>query len=47
MESWNSLTYSECNLFGHWLVDDSDVCVKCNQELDLENDGYVRVTIGE
>jgi len=36
----------ECEMFGHWLVDDNDVCVKCEQELDSENDGYVRITIG-
>lgn len=35
----------ECNLFGHWLVDDSDVCVKCNNKIDLENDSYERIEI--
>ena len=39
------LTRKECEMFGHWLLDDSDTCVKCNQELDLENDGYVRLEI--
>jgi len=34
----------ECEIFGHWLLD-NDVCVKCEKELDLENDGYVRIFI--
>jgi len=37
----------ECEMFGHWLVDESDVCVKCNQEIDLENDGYMRIEIAK
>jgi len=34
----------ECYVFGHWLIDDNDTCVKCKQEIDLENDSYVRIT---
>jgi len=34
-------------MFGHWLVDDNDVCVKCDQEIDLENEGYVRIEIAK
>ncbi len=36
---------TECETFGHWLVDDNDVCVKCDNKIDLENDGYVRLEI--
>jgi len=36
---------SECDVFGHWLIDDNDVCVKCNQKIDIENEGYVRIEL--
>ena len=34
----------ECEMFGHWILD-NNICVKCNQEVDLENEGYVRIEI--
>ena len=35
----------DCDLFGHWVVNDNFDCVKCGKSLDPDNDSYVIISI--